>query len=63
MVLHEGVDATPQAELVEDLLSIVTVFGCRVNGRRKYNRAKEGRRPDEVQEANGQLSEESEAVL
>ena len=33
---------TPEQELSEDLLSIVHVFSCRQNGRRKYKPAKSG---------------------
>lgn len=38
VVQHQGM-GTPEAELVEDLLSIVTVFACRSNGRRRYKTA------------------------
>lgn len=39
VVLHEGVEGrgdNTNNELAEDLLAIVNVFTCRVNGRRKY---------------------------
>jgi predicted site-specific integrase-resolvase len=42
VVLEQTMD-TPQGELAEDLLSIIHVFSCRVNGRRKYT-GKAGRR-------------------
>lgn len=39
LVQHQGV-GTPESELVEDLLAIVTVFACRSHGRRRYKAAK-----------------------
>ena len=36
VVLDQTLGASPDAELAEDLLAIVNVFSCRVNGRRKY---------------------------
>lgn len=43
LVVHEPTVDTPEKELVDDLLSIVTVFACRAYGRRKYGKRK---RPD-----------------
>jgi len=37
VVLDES-QLSPQAELVNDLLSIIHVFSCRVSGLRKYSR-------------------------
>jgi len=37
VVLDES-QLSPQAELVNDLLSIIHVFSCRVSGFRKYSR-------------------------
>lgn len=45
-------DQSPQEELVEDLLSIVTVFSARVNGLRKYRK--------KLQEEFGEEAENSE---
>jgi len=36
VVLHQDVDSSGESELAADLLAIVNVFNCRVNGRRKY---------------------------
>jgi hypothetical protein len=38
VVQHQGM-GTPESELVDDMLSIVTVFACRRNGRRRYKAA------------------------
>ena len=35
VVQHQGM-GTPESELVDDLLAIVTVFACRSHGRRRY---------------------------
>lgn len=37
LVLNETLGASTESELAEDLLAIINVFNCRVNGRRKYN--------------------------
>lgn len=39
VVLHQEMDSSKEAELASDLLAIINVFNCRVNGRRKYKRA------------------------
>lgn len=41
VVLNKEMDSSGQSELAEDLLAIVNVFNCRVNGRRKYKTKKE----------------------
>jgi predicted site-specific integrase-resolvase len=38
IVVLNGIDHSPQQELVADLLAIVTVFGARVNGLRRYSK-------------------------
>lgn len=40
VVLHQDMDSSREAELATDLLAIVNVFNCRVNGRRKYGNTK-----------------------
>lgn len=41
MVLN-NIESSPQSELVEDIISIIHVFSCRINGLRKYsNKIKE----------------------
>lgn len=71
VVLHESMDASSDSELAEDLLAIVNVFNCRVNGRRKYSgtggKGKEspgekGQRVEKVQEASGQQVQEDSTV-
>jgi predicted site-specific integrase-resolvase len=41
LVLDSNMDSSTNSELAEDLLAIVNVFNCRVNGRRKYKIKKE----------------------
>ena len=36
VVLNQEMDSSKETELAEDLLAIINVFNCRVNGRRKY---------------------------
>ena len=36
LVLHESLESSGNSELAEDLLSIINIFNCRVNGKRKY---------------------------
>ena len=49
VVLHQDVDSSKEAELATDLLAIINVFNCRVNGRRKYG--KRGNSKKEISEA------------
>jgi predicted site-specific integrase-resolvase len=37
LVVLDQTSGSPQSELVADLLSIITVFSCRVHGLRKYS--------------------------
>ena len=67
VVLHESMDSSGQTELAEDLLAIINVFNCRVNGRRKYARKedkKEGHSEESVcnktEEGCSKCDEESE---
>lgn len=47
VVLNREVESSGNSELAEDLLAIVNVFNCRVNGRRKYaSKRKEGKEKD-----------------
>jgi putative resolvase len=39
VVLNQAVDSSKEKEMAEDLLAIINVFNCRVNGSRKYKRA------------------------
>ncbi len=41
VVLNATVESSESAELAEDLLSIIQVFNCRINGKRKYKKTKE----------------------
>jgi predicted site-specific integrase-resolvase len=36
VVLNQEMDSSKETELAEDLLAIINVFNCRINGRRKY---------------------------
>lgn len=38
IVILNDKDTSPQQELVEDLISIIHVFSCRINGLRKYKK-------------------------
>ena len=38
VVVLDGATYSPQQELVSDLLAIITVFGARVNGLRRYGK-------------------------
>lgn len=41
LVLNDALDSSEQSELAEDLLAIINVFNCRINGKRKYKSTKE----------------------
>ena len=41
VVLNQNMESTEQTELVEDILSVLTVFNCRINGKRKYKKVKD----------------------
>lgn len=41
LVLNQELDSSGNSELAEDLLAIVNVFNCRVNGKRKYTKRQE----------------------
>ena len=41
VVLHQEMDSSGHNELAEDLLAIINVFNCRVNGKRKYKKNEE----------------------
>ena len=38
IVVLEEISLSPQEELVKDLLSIISIFSCRLNGLRKYSK-------------------------
>jgi len=51
LVLNKEVDSSEEKEMAEDLLAIINVFNCRVNGRRKYkckNKNQQGEKVDEA---------------
>ena len=48
MVLYEEMESSENGELVEDLLSIINVFNCRINRKRKYGKDKEKQRKEET---------------
>lgn len=51
VVLDATHAASPSAELADDLMAIVQVFSCRVNGRRKYHRTNATKDGGEAPEA------------
>jgi predicted site-specific integrase-resolvase len=63
LVVHEPSVDTPEKELVDDLLSIVTVFASRSYGRRKYKK-RTGRKKEEkgAEESTGKSQQEDQSV-
>lgn len=59
VVLNKSVESSENGELAEDLLAIINVFNCRVNGKRKYKKDK-GEKGDESE---AQSKEESDEQL
>ena len=59
LVLHENLDSSGQSELAEDLLAIINVFNCRVNGKRKYTKKTETKEEKEFDKTGGQRLSES----
>jgi predicted site-specific integrase-resolvase len=59
VVLNQEVDSSGQSELAEDLLAIVNVFNCRVNGKQKYKNKKQNEQTQEVHETSSQPVQES----
>jgi predicted site-specific integrase-resolvase len=51
LVLNQEVESSKENELAEDLLAIVNVFNCRVNGRRKYKNKTKEKHDSKEQEA------------
>jgi len=62
MVLKANVEFSEKSELAEDLLAIINVFNCRVNGKRKYKKeTKEIESSENKKEENtSELDKESE---
>jgi putative resolvase len=52
VILDQTADA-PEQELTQDLMAIVHVFSCRLNGRRRYVRANQGRQKEKVRGVQG----------
>lgn len=63
LVYNESLETvSDNSELVEDLLAIINVFNCRVNGRRKYKNAKrKEEQPKENDKAHSELLSENKA--
>jgi putative resolvase len=59
VVLHQNMDASEQSELADDLLSIIQVFNCRLQGRRKYSHRKN---TEKNSQESSQYDEESETT-
>jgi predicted site-specific integrase-resolvase len=53
VVLNEDLEGSESGELAEDLLSIVHVFNCRIQGRRKYQGRKDAKGQDKVKHQEG----------
>ena len=51
VVLNSSVESGQDTELAEDLLAIINVFNCRVNGRRKYKTKKQSKE-SEIEDEN-----------
>ena len=65
VVLNESVEPSSQSELAEDLLAIINVYACRVNGKRKYTKGKskdENTQVEEVQQTSSEHVEEDSSV-
>jgi excisionase family DNA binding protein len=58
VVLNQEMDSSGNNELAEDLLAIINVFNCRVNGKRKYKKGTE-KQIDKKQETESQHISES----
>ncbi|KAF5827400.1 hypothetical protein DUNSADRAFT_712 [Dunaliella salina] len=48
MVLHQEMEGSEHGELVEDLLAIINVFNCRINGKRKYKEKRKSQSEEEI---------------
>nr|QYA18552.1 site-specific serine recombinase [Clandestinovirus] len=66
ITVESELDRTPESELAEDLLAVVSVFSARFNGMRRYHKRRdeqEDNQDDESQiDANEQAEDHSEAV-
>ena len=60
VVLDSNLESSENGELAEDLLAIINVFNCRVNGKRKYKKSTQKEidcgKEDEQEEASKHLS-------
>lgn len=54
VVLNEVLDSSGTTELAEDLLAIINVFNCRINGQRKYKTKKENKQIEEIRQTDRQ---------
>lgn len=59
LVLNKELDSSGSNELAEDLLAIINVFNCRVNGKRKYKRTQQ----EQQRKADGEQIEETSSEL
>lgn len=55
VVLNESMGTSGEAELAEDLLAIINVFNCRVNGKRKYTKKENKIDADKTEESSTQF--------
>ena len=61
VVLNQKLDSSGNSELAEDLLSIINVFNCRVNGKRKYRKKGQDKQGPAEPEADGEPVPQCEA--
>ena len=63
LTVLESVDRSPEEELSDDLLSIVQVFCCRRNGKRRFSQKQNGRQtPERQAEPDGRPEASSQTV-
>lgn len=58
VVLNETMGSSSNSELAEDLLAIINVFNCRVNGRRKYKKESNKEETNKTEEPTSKLCSE-----
>ena len=59
LVVCDKADKSPEAELAEDVLAVIQVFGCRWNGKRRYASRRSGNKNPEDPPATEQGTEEA----
>jgi predicted site-specific integrase-resolvase len=64
MVLNQSMGSIePNSELIDDVLAIINVFNCRINGQRRYHKSqKQKKQTEEIKQTNCQLVQENPIV-